>query len=91
MPKKNFSKSGVWSKVSEESALIFEEPEFPFNTVWDRWKEAPVPKTSSIHSAFSIELRLVTDTDRQTDTGPQLVPALAWRRAAKKQRTSRIG
>jgi len=67
MPKKNFSKSGVWSKVSEESALIFEEPEFPFNTVWDRWKEAPVPKTSSIHSAFSIELRLVTDTDRQTD------------------------
>jgi len=57
-----------------------------------QWKEAPMPKpsspsdndfeqyrTSSIRSAVSTELRLVTDTDRQTDgeTGPWLVPTLA--------------
>jgi len=30
------------------------------------WKEAALPKTSSIHTAVSIELRLVIDTDRQT-------------------------
>jgi len=42
-------------------------------------------KTNSIRSAVSIEHRLVTDrqTDRQTGTGPQLVPALALRRAGK--------
>ena len=51
--------------------LFLEIPEFPFNTVKDRWKEAPVPKTSSIHSAVSKKHRLVTDG--QTDTGPQLV------------------
>jgi len=41
-----------------------------------------MPKTSSIRSTVSIELRLVTDrqtdrqTDKQMDTGPWLVPAL---------------
>ena len=37
-------------------------------TQCDRWKEARLPKTSSIRSAASIEHRLVTDrqTDRQT-------------------------
>jgi len=33
--------------------------------MWDRSKEAPVTKTTSIRSAVSVELRLVTDTDRQ--------------------------
>ena len=32
-----------------------------------------MPKTNSIRSAVSIDLRFVTDTDRQTDTGPWLV------------------
>jgi len=32
------------------------------------WKEAPVPKTSSIRLAVSTELRLVTETDRHWAT-----------------------
>jgi len=42
-----------------------------------------MPKTSSILSAVSIEFRLVTDRNRQTDTGQWLVSALAYRRAGK--------
>jgi len=34
-------------------------------TVWDRWKEAFMPKTSSIRPVESIQYRLVTDTRRQ--------------------------
>ena len=49
--------------------------------------EAPIRKTSPIRPAVSMELRLVSDrhrqTDRQTDTGPWLVPELAQRRAGK--------
>jgi len=42
-----------------------ELPEFPYNTVQDRSKEALVPKTSPVRiSAISIELQLVTDTGR---------------------------
>ena len=44
-------------------------PEFPYKTVNDRWKEALLPKTSSISSAVSTEHRLVTDTYRRTYTG----------------------
>jgi len=51
--------------------------------VHDRSNEAPMPKTSPKLSAVSIEHRLVTDTDRLTDTGPWLVPALSLRRAGK--------
>jgi len=42
-------------------------PEFPYNTLYDRSKEAHVPKTSPIRSAVSIGLehRLVMDTDRR--------------------------
>ena len=47
---------------------LWRVPEFPFSIMWDGWKEAHMPKTSSIRSAVSIELRLVTDTDRRTDT-----------------------
>ena len=62
-------------------------PEFPFNTLYDRWKEAHMPKPSSIRSAVSTELQLVTDRhrqiDRQTDTLPWLVPTLAQHGAGK--------
>ena len=47
--------------------LFLEITEFPFNIVKDGWKEAHVPKNSSIRSAVSIEHRLVTDTDTDTD------------------------
>jgi len=40
-------------------------------------------KTSSILSSVSIEFRLVTDRNRQTDTRQWLVSALAYRRAGK--------
>jgi len=48
-----------------------------------------MPKSSLLRSSLLTEHRLVTDrqTDRQTDidtdTGPQMVPALAQRRAAE--------
>jgi len=47
--------------------------------LWDRWKEASVPKTSSIRPVVSIQYRLVTDreTDRHRTTA---CTALAQRR-----------
>ena len=50
-----FFKSRVWRKVPEGSTLMLKVPEFPYNTVQDRWKEAPTPKTSPIRSTVSIE------------------------------------
>jgi len=35
-----------------------------------------MPKTSLIRSDVLVELRLVTDGHRQTDTGPWLVPRM---------------
>ena len=46
---KKFSNSSILEKVSGEVPLLLELPEFPYNTVQDRWKEASVPKISSIH------------------------------------------
>jgi len=51
--------------------------------MWDRSKEAPVPKTTSIRSSVSVELRLVTDTDRHS---AMAYTALAKRRAVKRKR-----
>jgi len=47
-------------------ALILEILEYPYNTVYDRWNEASMPKASCIHSVVSIQYRRVTD--RQIDT-----------------------
>ena len=52
-------KSGVWDKVPEARTLILKIPKFPYSTVWDRWKKASVPKTSSIRPVVSIQYRLV--------------------------------
>ena len=53
--------SRVWDKVPEGSVPVFQEvPEFIYNTVWNRSKEA-VPITSSIRLSVSIQHRLVTD------------------------------
>jgi len=43
--------------------LSLKVPEFPYNTVSNK---APVPKNSPIRLPVSIEHRLVTDTNRQT-------------------------
>jgi len=56
-----FSKSGVWGKVPEGSTLIFCSY---LNFLKTQSKEAYMPKTSSIHSSVSIEMRLLTDTHR---------------------------
>ena len=61
-------KCGVWDKVPEESTLILEIPKFPYSTVWDRGKEASMPKASSISPVALTQYRLVTDgrTDKRT-------------------------
>jgi len=45
------TKSGVWDKVPR-STLIFGDTQVPYNTVWDRWKEASMTKISSIRPSF---------------------------------------
>jgi len=67
MPKQNFRSPEFCTHFQREVPLFLKIREFSFNTVKDRQNEAPMPTTSSIHSAVSIEHRLVTDTDRQTD------------------------
>ena len=62
-----------------EVPLFSEVLKFPHNTVWDRSDEAPLPKTNSIRSAVSIELRLVMDrqTNGQTSVHMTTYTALA--------------
>jgi len=60
MPWRNFLSPEFRTKFQREVPLFLEITEFPFNTVKDGWKEAQVPKTSSIRSSVSIEHRLVT-------------------------------
>ena len=55
------------TKFQREVPLFLDISEFPFNTVYDGWKEAHMPKTRSIRSAVSIEHRLVTDGQTDTD------------------------
>jgi len=73
MPNQNFLSPEFGTKLQREVPLFSKIPEFPFNTV----EGSSHAKTSSIRLAVSIELRLVTDSNRQTDTRPQLVPVLA--------------
>ena len=68
-----FSKSGVATKFRREVPSFLEIPQFPHNTVWDRWKEASTLKPSSIRPVVSTQYGLVTDgrTDGQADTRQQ--------------------
>jgi len=61
---RNFLSPEFRTKFQREVPLFLEITEFPFNTVLEGWKEAHMPKTSSIRSAVSIEHQLVTE--RQT-------------------------
>jgi len=61
----NFLSPEFMTKFQREVPLFLEIIEFLFNTVWDGWKEAHMPKTSSIRSTVSIEHRLVTDGQTQ--------------------------
>jgi len=72
----NFLSSAFWTKSRSEVPLFLELPEFPYNTVKYRWKEASMPKISSIHSAILVQHQLVTDrhTHTYTDTGLRHIP-----------------
>ena len=73
----NFLSPEFRTKFQREVSLFLEITEFLFNTVWDGWKEAHMPKTSSIRSTVSIEHRLVS-VDRRTDTdGHRLMASTA--------------
>jgi len=50
-----FSKSRVWDKDKFQREVPFLEiPKFSYNTVWDRWKEAFVPKMCAIRPVVSM-------------------------------------
>ena len=77
MPWRNFLSPEFRTKFQREVPLFLAITEFPFNIAagsW--WKEAYMTKTSSIRSAVSIERRLVTDTDTDTD-GHRLMASTA--------------
>ena len=63
-----FSKSRVWDKVPGEAEV---HKLFFYNRVEDMSKEASMPKTSSICSTVSIDLRQ-TDRHRAIATVPAL-------------------
>jgi len=63
MPLQNFLSPEFMRKFQREVPLLLETSEFLFNTVQNWWGKLD-SKASSIHSAVSIEHRLVTDTDR---------------------------
>jgi len=46
------SNSGVWDEAPDGSTLILEIPDFSFNTVYDIWKEAPMPKPARFVQPF---------------------------------------
>jgi len=74
-----YTEAKFGTKFQREVPLFLECIEFPVNAVQDGWKKAPVPKTSPIRSAVSIEHRPVTDRHRVI----AIVPALAIQGAVK--------
>jgi len=74
LPCRKFLSLEFGANFQKEVPWFLEIPEFPYNTVFAKWKEVSVPKVSSIRPVVSTEYRLVTDwqtvrqTDRQTDT-----------------------
>ena len=65
----NFLSPEFRKKFQREKPSFLEITEFPFTTVYDGWKEAHMPKTSSTRLAVSIEHQLVTDGQTQTERG----------------------
>ena len=59
-----FSKSRVFDKVPEGSTMIFADTHI---SVWDRWKEASMAKTSLIGPVVSIQYSLVIDSWTHND------------------------
>jgi len=54
-------------KSSRGKYPYFEIPEFPWNAAWLKWKEACMPKSSSIRATVLAQYQLVTE--RQAATG----------------------
>jgi len=78
MPKENFQSPEFGTKFQREEPLFLELTKFPFDTVHDGWKEAHMPKTSSIRLTVLVELRLVTDgrTDRHRAMASTALPRM---------------
>ena len=79
---RNFLSPESWTKSQKDVPWFLEIPKFTYNTGWDKWKGASMPRTSSVRPVVSIQYRLVTEgrTDRHMTTA---YIALAWRRAVK--------
>ena len=60
--------SRVWGKVQDGSTLILEVPEFPHSTVYDRSKEALMPKAAGFVQPFPYNSYLQR-TNRDTSCG----------------------
>ena len=74
---RNFLSREFGAKFQKEVSLplFLEVPEFPYNTVYDRSKKAPMPKPTGFVKPYAYQIELRPMTDRQIDIGPYLVPA----------------
>jgi len=67
LPWRNFLSPEFRTKFQREVSLFFEIPEFPYNTVWDRWKEASMPKKIPLDSSDRFDTIQACDRYRQQD------------------------
>jgi len=67
-PWRNFPSPELGTKLQRKLSLFWEIPKFHYNTAWDGWKEAPMPKTSSIRPIVSISHQTYRRTERHTTT-----------------------
>ena len=71
LPWRNFFRPEFGTKFPREVLLLLEILEFPYNTVWDRWKEASTQNPARFVQLFRYNIGLCqTDgrTDRHTTT-----------------------
>jgi len=68
LPWQNFLSLEFETNFQREVPSFLEISKFPYNTEWDKGKEASVPKTSSIHPVVSIQYGLVMDRRRDGHT-----------------------
>ena len=67
---RNFLSPWFGAKFQMEVPLSLVVPEFPYNAVWDSWKEAPMQIQLDSFSRFDTIPGCDGQTDRCIDTGP---------------------